>query len=112
MECKEIEHLIIPFIKYELSEEQLKEFLNHVETCPNCKEELEIYYMVYEGMKGLDEDDFTTYNLKDALLYHIEQGKQYLKEVYGYKVFKYALTTVSVIGLICAILIQLRIWLL
>ena len=63
-------------------------------------------------MKGLDEDDFTTYNLKDALLYQIEKGKIYLKEIHGYKVFKYALTTLCVLGLIDSLLIQFRIWLL
>lgn len=54
--CRETQRLIVPFIKSELTMEQAKFFFQHIDNCPDCKEELEVYYMMMVGMKELDED--------------------------------------------------------
>ncbi|MGB8454388.1 MAG: zf-HC2 domain-containing protein [Anaerocolumna sp.] len=56
MNCIDIQRLIVPFINDELNIEQLEEFIHHVHSCPNCMEELEVYYVLLAGMKQLDED--------------------------------------------------------
>jgi hypothetical protein len=35
---------------------ETEEFINHVSSCPVCKEELEVYYALLTAMKQLDED--------------------------------------------------------
>lgn len=55
--CRETQGLIVPFIKSELTMEQAKAFFQHIDNCPDCKEELEVYYMMMVGMKELDEDN-------------------------------------------------------
>jgi hypothetical protein len=71
MNCIETQRLIVPFINDELNMEQLEEFIHHVHSCPNCMEELEVYYVLLAGMKQLDEDKelSTNFNqdLKDLL---------------------------------------------
>lgn len=57
MDCREVQGLIVPFIKSELTMEQAKTFFQHIDNCPDCKEELEVYYMMMIGMKELDEDN-------------------------------------------------------
>ena len=57
MDCREAQGLIVPFIKSELTMEQAKTFFQHIDNCPDCKEELEVYYMMMVGMKELDEDN-------------------------------------------------------
>jgi len=57
VDCREAQGLIVPFIKSELTMEQAKTFFQHIDNCPDCKEELEVYYMMMVGMKELDEDN-------------------------------------------------------
>lgn len=54
MECKDAEQLVQRYIKGNLEGKQLKKFVEHVQTCKNCFEEMEIYYMVFEGLQHLE----------------------------------------------------------
>lgn len=56
MTCKEAQGLIMPYINDKLDVDQLEEFIEHVENCSDCKEELEVYFTLLTGMKQLDED--------------------------------------------------------
>jgi hypothetical protein len=62
MNCIDVQRLILPFINDELSIKQLDEFLHHIDSCPNCKEELEVHYILLSGMKQLDDDKVITDN--------------------------------------------------
>lgn len=55
MDCKEFEKKIPTFIANELDYKELKLFLEHIELCPDCKEELTIQVLVSEGMARLEE---------------------------------------------------------
>ncbi|NLK27040.1 MAG: zf-HC2 domain-containing protein [Clostridiales bacterium] len=56
MTCMETQRLITPFINDELTLNQTEEFIDHVNSCPECREELEVYYALLTAMKQLDED--------------------------------------------------------
>jgi len=56
MNCIDVQRLIMPFINGELSNEELGEFIHHIKSCPNCMEELEVYYVLIAGMRQLDEE--------------------------------------------------------
>lgn len=55
MDCKEFEKQIPAFLENELDYRELKCFLEHVESCPDCKEELTIQVLVSEGMVRLED---------------------------------------------------------
>ena len=38
MNCQEAERLVTPYIHGELGEDQLEEFLEHIEGCENCQD--------------------------------------------------------------------------
>ena len=65
MNCKEADKLIPLFLDDDLDNRELSEFLSHVETCPGCKEELTIQFLVKVGMKRLE--DGNTFNLRNEL---------------------------------------------
>jgi hypothetical protein len=50
MECKEIQKQIEDFDFSRLTLKDNEEFLRHLETCKDCREELEIYYIVKYGL--------------------------------------------------------------
>jgi hypothetical protein len=56
MTCNEAQSLITPFINDELDILTLEEFMNHINHCGECKEDLEVYYTLLTGMKQLDDD--------------------------------------------------------
>ena len=55
MNCQETQRLVMPYIQDELTPEELEGFLEHVEACPDCREELEIYFTVALGLRQLEE---------------------------------------------------------
>ena len=66
MTCEEAERLVMPYINGSITDEELEGFLKHIEHCPECREELEIYFTVDVGIRQLDEGT-GTYNIKGAL---------------------------------------------
>lgn len=63
MECMEAQRKITDFINGKLDRNTTEEFLQHIEKCRECKEELEIYYIFFIGIKQLDEDKMGVLNL-------------------------------------------------
>ena len=60
MTCQEAERLVTPYIRDELAGDELEAFLNHIDECPNCREELEIYFMVDVGLSWITIRELTT----------------------------------------------------
>lgn len=56
MTCLEAQSKIIAYIDYNLEKDQKTEFLKHIQCCENCKDELNIYYTMIEGMRQLDNN--------------------------------------------------------
>lgn len=76
MNCLEAQGLIMKYINNELSAVDLECFLEHIEQCSDCKEELEIYYILTTGMQQLDNDYVHTYNFHDAFEKQLEKSKK------------------------------------
>ena len=56
MTCIKTQSMIMAFINNKLNIRELEEFLDHVNTCTVCMEELGVYYTLLTAMKQLDED--------------------------------------------------------
>ena len=68
MDCRTAESMVTRFIDHSLSVNELEEFLDHIETCPSCYDELETYFIVHEAMQQLDEkEDGTVLDFKKLL---------------------------------------------
>ncbi len=80
MKCLECQKLIGPYLRKKLTDKELNEFLDHVEHCPDCYEELEINMAVLtvadesSGNKGAGE-----YNFKRKLDRDIHQNRVHLR---------------------------------
>ncbi|MFI3212811.1 MAG: zf-HC2 domain-containing protein [Eubacteriales bacterium] len=78
MTCKDAEKMIPVFLKQELNNKTMKEFLKHVETCENCKEELSIQYLVMAGTVILETGN--SFDLNEELENMIAEAKKGLKQ--------------------------------
>lgn len=54
MNCLEARKYIYDFVQENWEEDSLEDFLQHIETCPDCKEELRVTHMIYHGLRSLD----------------------------------------------------------
>lgn len=109
MKCQEVENMVLPYIRHQLTDYELEKFIQHIEGCESCKEELEIYFMVNEGLKQLDSGT-GAYNIKEALETAIEQSKIYIQGKRIFMIFRYAVDTLCIMGILITVLLQLRIW--
>lgn len=70
---------IKPFIEGKIESEQLEGFLQHVEGCRECYEELDIMYIVSEGLQGLHSDSCASFDLTGMLAGRIAQSRRFLQ---------------------------------
>ena len=82
MDCKEFERLIPSFLEWKMDFRLLKRFREHMDNCPNCKEELVIQFLVIEGMQRLEEGD--VFDLQSELDQHLEEAKRKVKFHYRF----------------------------
>lgn len=55
MNCKEFEKMIQDYVHKNLDFVMTKRFAEHLKGCPNCKEELNIQFLVNEGLLRLED---------------------------------------------------------
>ena len=48
MDCRTAEGMVSSYIKHDLPLNELEEFLDHVQNCSSCYDELETYFIVHE----------------------------------------------------------------
>lgn len=79
--CKEAQKLVIPYIKEQLCDTELRRFIRHIRECRECREELETYYIVYKGLMQLDEKEELPTNIIEALNEELEISDNHLKNM-------------------------------
>ena len=109
MTCKEAQRLVIPYIRHQLDEETMEAFLDHIDGCEECREELEIYFTVDVGIRQLDEGT-GTYNIKGALENALALSRQRIHSLHLLKAARYAVNTLCFWSVLAVLIIQVRIW--
>ena len=75
MKCHDVQRMIQGFIEKRLTDEQLEAFLEHIASCRDCYDELEVYYMITTGLLQLDEEHSETLDFKKNLSDFIESER-------------------------------------
>ena len=76
MDCKQVEKMIPQFLDDDLTTEELREFMEHIENCTDCKEELTIEFLVSEGLVRLENG--AVFDLQKELLECIASAERHL----------------------------------
>lgn len=66
-DCKNIQKNIVPFTMGTLSLKDEEKFIKHLEDCADCREELEIHYIVAYGLTEDDEERMIQPKYRDLL---------------------------------------------
>lgn len=107
MNCQNAQSMVLNFINNKLDKEETKEFIEHIRSCKDCWEELEIYYVMLIGLKQLDEGEELAADFKEKLQNEVDS--RYL-EIEKNSKRKYAAKIVIVLT-IAAMLIWMFVYL-
>ena len=95
IDCRQAETLVARYIKHTLSTDELEEFLDHIEHCSSCYDELETYFIVHEAIQQLDEkEDGTVLDFRKLLKQDIRRSRRIIRQRKAIK----AVTGILVIG--------------
>lgn len=108
MTCKEAEKLIPIFLDDDLDTDDLREFMEHIDECAECKEELSIQFLVKEGLSRLEAG--SVFDLKNELEYRIEAEGHALKMRESLIWLSYLLDALVVIALIALIVLWITLY--
>lgn len=104
MDCKEAERLVQPYIENKIPPKKLGEFIEHVNCCSSCYDELETYYTIYFAMKYLDEDRHTSYNIKKMLDEDLKKRAQYVRRLRRRRMMSIGVGVILILVLVLSIL--------
>ncbi|MBE5825441.1 MAG: hypothetical protein E7307_02275 [Butyrivibrio sp.] len=100
MTCKDADKLIPLFLDDDLDNHDLSDFLDHIDSCPECKEELTIQFLVKVGMQRLE--DGNTFNLAGELNYLLKDARKRLRRRRNLVFISYILEiAVAALAVIC-----------
>ena len=108
MDCKTCVRRITPYIQHELSDEETEDFLVHIHSCASCREELEINYMILEGLRVLDSDE-ENFDVQGAMDRDIRDSYQRLGAARIMKIAMYAVDTLVAMSVGGMLLVAFRI---
>ena len=77
MDCKTAEKLIPDFIRGRMETRTAKHFVEHVEKCASCREELSIQFLVTVGEERLEDGE--AFNLNRELSSRLAVAKKHVK---------------------------------
>ena len=103
MKCKEAEKLIPLFLDDDLENEDLREFMEHIEKCEECKEELTIQFLVLEGVARLETGN--VFDLQKELKMRMDDSEHSLKTRENMQWVLYALEGLVGVAVLAIILL-------
>ena len=99
--CSQVTKWIPRFIKNEMKVEELELFLNHIQNCSACKEELSIQYLVSVGLDSLENTN--NFNLQSELDNTLEMSYKKIRMHHFLIQAIYSLIAIGAFGLIVTI---------
>lgn len=77
MTCKEFENIIPDYMQKKLDFMMEKQFIEHLHACPTCKEELNIQFLVEEGLARLE--DGSAFDLQKEIKGLLQESEKKIK---------------------------------
>ena len=100
MNCRIAEGMVNRYIDHTLPLNDLEDFLEHIEKCSSCYDELATYFIVHKAMQQLDDNDSgSVMDFKSLLEQDIRKSRRYIR--------KKKLVRFSVGVLLCILIVAL-----
>ncbi len=104
MDCHVAEGMVTRYINHTLTIRELEEFLEHINACSSCYDELETYFIVHKAMQQLDEEgEEGVLDFKELLEEDIRKSRRYILKVKLCRAL--AVLGISILGIALAALL-------
>ena len=100
MDCSDVKRDIPHFFGDELEGKELRDFVQHLKTCPDCMEETTIQYLATEGILRLEAGQ--TFELDRELQEKLEAA---MRRERFHRRFKYILVGVELVSLLIILIV-------
>ena len=80
--CQQAEGMVSRYIDRNLSLNELESFLEHIEKCTACREELETNFIVYKAIQQLSEDDDSDMDFRLLLSEDLRNARNHIRKIY------------------------------
>ncbi len=94
MDCKEFAAKTPLWIADELFGKEANRFMEHMEACDECREELHIQFLVKEGMERLENGE--SFNLEEELITKVDKYKKRLIHQHKMNVVIYWMEAIAI----------------
>ncbi|MGN0152390.1 MAG: anti-sigma factor family protein [Wujia sp.] len=99
MTCLEAQSNIMAFIDKKLPDDKAVDFVRHMRYCPNCFEELEIYYTLTVGIRQVDNNEELSQNFKEDLENELNRLEHKVKKAKRFKVSGFGVIFIAAVFL-------------
>ncbi len=111
MKCLEFQQQISDFLDNKLTINQIRQFMEHADSCPECMEELELRYMIQVGILEQNrDDDGRGYDFSLQLNRILERTRKALRRRSVCQIVKYSVSTVTFWAVAGLAMVQLCAW--
>lgn len=110
MQCSNVQQMIKPYITGELDGENLEAFIEHLEECNECYEELEINYTIALALQQLDDSSDISYNINKMLMQDLENSAVYIQKYKVYHTYRRAIYFTAMSVVLLTFIVQLFLW--
>lgn len=95
MDCREVCEKIYDYIEHQLSQEELKEFEEHMKGCKHCQDEYYELEKVIVRLKNVKDIEPPKY-LKDKILENIKKEEKQVSKILYFKKYSYVAATIAI----------------
>ena len=104
MKCEDAIKNMDRFVNHNMTTKELADFLEHIDSCPSCYEELETYYTVAIALHYLKKNDGEGYNIPLRLQHNLQEARNRVRREKRYYIILQRLLMVMVITLVFMLL--------
>lgn len=104
MKCEEFIKLIPDFIDDSLEECHYDGFIKHAKECLDCRDELEIHYMIRVGLERIEEDSTKSFDIRSELQNQLIRYENRADLIFKHNVYR---QITFIIAEICAFAISI-----
>ena len=108
MDCRETCAKLEDFFHDRLPADELEPFMEHIQSCPACEEELKVYISIDGGLEQLDDDSSGVYDPEGAYQDCMANAGNRIDWYLAWKSFLYAMTTIAFWFAALALVLQVK----
>lgn len=107
MECREVQEKMMDFIRQELTDQETEQFMSHIDSCPECYEELQISYSLFLGLRMLEQDQEDSFHIQNELDTFLQETRDKIFKRHILKELFFWLTVLAAFGVVVFFALQI-----